>query len=74
MRAKRWAVAHNVPMICNEFGASDAKPQLSDRVRYYSDLIGTFDELQIPWQPWFVVMSADGSVIPEYREALRLDE
>ena len=38
------------------------------------DLIGIFDELQIPWQPWFVVMSADGSVIPEYREALRLDE
>ena len=73
-RAKRWAVAHNVPVICNEFGASDATSQLSDRVRYYSDLIGIFDELQIPWQPWFVVMSADGSVIPEYREALRLDE
>ena len=28
----------------------------------------------IPWHTWFVVMSADGSVILEYREALRLDE
>jgi hypothetical protein len=35
---------------------------------------GISDELQIPWQPWFVVMSADGSMMPEYREALRLDE
>jgi len=51
VRARRWAVAHSVPMIRNEFGASDAKSQLSDRVRYYSDLIGIFDELQIPWHP-----------------------
>jgi hypothetical protein len=51
-----------------------AGEKLSDRVCYYSDLIGIFDELQIPWRPWFALMSADGSVIPEYREALLLDE
>ena len=24
LSAKRWAVTHNVPVICNEFGAYDA--------------------------------------------------
>lgn len=72
--AKRWAVAHNVPVICNEFGAYDATSTVADRARYYTDLIGIFQELQIPWQHWFMIMSADGTVIPEYRKAFRLDE
>jgi len=72
--AKRWAVTHNVPVICNEFGAYDATSTLADRARYYTDLIGIFQELQIPWQHWFMIMSADGTVIPEYRKAFRLDE
>ena len=70
--AKRWAVTNNVPVICNEFGAYDATSQLQDRVRYYTDLIGIFEELEIPWQHWFMVMDENGSVIPEYREAMRL--
>ena len=74
LTAKRWAVTHNVPVICNEFGAYDATSRLADRARYYSDLIGVFDELQIPWQHWFMIMSADGSVIPEYRQAFQLDD
>jgi len=72
--AKRWAVTHNVPVICNEFGAYDATSQLADRARYYTDLIGVFQELQIPWQHWFMIMAPDGTVIPEYRQAFRLDE
>lgn len=72
--AKRWAVTHNVPVICNEFGAYDGTSELADRARYYSDIVGVFQELQIPWQQWFMIMSADGTVIPEYRQALRLDE
>ena len=72
--AKRWAVAHDVPVICNEFGAYDATSKLADRARYYSDLIGIFAELHIPWQHWFMIMSADGSVIPEYRQAFQLDD
>jgi len=72
--AKRWAVTHNVPVICNEFGAYDATSQLADRARYYTDLIGVFEELQIPWQHWFMIMSPDGTVIPEYRQAFRLDD
>jgi len=74
LAAKRWAVTHNVPVICNEFGAYDATSQLADRARYYSDMIAIFHELQIPWQQWFMIMSADGTVIPEYRQALLLDE
>ncbi|MET0795483.1 MAG: CIA30 family protein [Polyangiaceae bacterium] len=74
LSAKRWAVTNNVPVICNEFGAYDATSQLADRARYYTDLIGIFNELQIPWQHWFMIMAADGSVIPEYREAFQLDE
>ena len=72
--AKRWAVEHNVPVICNEFGAYDVTSRLEDRARFYSDLIGVFEELEIPWQHWFMVMNADGSVIPEYRSAFRLPE
>jgi endoglucanase len=72
--AKRWAVTHNVPVICNEFGAYDATSQLADRARYYSDMVDVFQELQIPWQQWFMIMATDGTVIPEYRQALRLDE
>src|SRR6478735_3250582 len=73
LSAKRWAVTNNVPVICNEFGAYDGTSALADRARYYHDIVGVFEELQIPWQQWFMIMAADGSVIPEYREALQLD-
>jgi hypothetical protein len=33
-----------------------------------------FEELDIPWQQWFMLMNADGTVIPEYRAALHLGE
>ena len=48
--------------------------ELADRARYYRDMVGIFEELKIPWQQWFMIMSADGTVIPEYRQALLLDE
>lgn len=74
LAAKRWAVQHGVPVICNEFGAFDGTSRLEDRARYYADIIGVFEELEIPWQQWFMVMNGDGQVIPEYRAAFRLDE
>jgi licheninase len=70
--AKRWAVAHDVPVICNEFGAYDGTSRLEDRARYYTDLVSIFEELEIPWQHWFMVMNAAGEVSPEYRTAMRL--
>jgi licheninase len=71
--AKQWAVDHNVPVICNEFGAYDAQSQLEDRVRYYTALTGIFRELEIPWQHWFMIMDESGGVSEEYREAFGLD-
>lgn len=71
--AKRWAVDHQVPVICNEFGAYDATSQLEDRSRYYEELIDIFAEFEIPWQHWFMIMQDDGGVIPEYKEAFRLE-
>jgi licheninase len=70
--AKKWAVTNNVPIICNEFGAYDQSSKLEDRARYYEDVIGIFDELAIPWQHWFMVMSDTGTVIPEYVDAMKL--
>jgi len=71
--AKKWAVEHNVPVICNEFGAYDGTSQLEDRVRYYTELTRIFGELEIPWQHWFMILDEEGEVIPEYREAFGLD-
>ncbi len=73
-QAKAWAVQHQVPIICNEFGVYERKARLEDRVAYYSSLIGTFNELEIPWQVWFMIMDQNGTVIPEYVEAFRLKE
>jgi licheninase len=74
LAAKRWAVKNNVPVICNEFGAYDSSSKLEDRVRYYTDVVGIFEELAIPWQIWFMVMDTNGSVIPEYRTAMKLGQ
>lgn len=72
LAAKQWAVSHDVPVICNEFGAFDGTSRLEDRARYYTDLISVFEELAIPWQHWFMIMSETGEVIPEYRQAMGL--
>lgn len=73
VEAKRWAVSHDVPVICNEFGAYEQRSQLADRIRYYTDIIDIFAELAIPWQHWFMLMDeTSGEVIPEYRTALGL--
>ncbi|HEU5077324.1 MAG TPA: CIA30 family protein [Polyangiaceae bacterium] len=71
--AKKWAVDHNVPVICNEFGAYDGTSQLEDRVRYYTELTRIFRELEIPWQHWFMILDDETGVAPEYREAFGLD-
>jgi licheninase len=72
--AKRWAVTNNVPVICNEFGAYDRVSRLDDRARYLTDVVSIFEELEIPWQQWFAIMDAQGTVIPEYRTAMRLGQ
>jgi licheninase len=72
-KVKKWAVKNDVPVICNEFGAYDATSRLEDRERYYSDLVGAFDELEIPWQLWFMILDANtGEVDSAYSKALGL--
>jgi licheninase len=73
VQAKRWAVTNNVPVIGNEFGAYDGSSRLEDRARYLTDVVSIFTELDIPWQQWFAIMDATGTVAPEYRAALGLD-
>ena len=74
VKAKRWAVTHNVPVIINEFGAYDRTSRLQDRVNYLTDAVSIFEELEIPWQQWFMLMDANGTVDPAIRKALRLGE
>jgi hypothetical protein len=73
--AKRWGVAHNVPVICNEFGAYARTSRVVDRIRYYTDIVSIFQELQIPWQTLYPVMDADGNIVPrELRAAFGFDD
>jgi licheninase len=74
VQAKRWAVAHNVPVICNEFGAYDRTSRLDDRARYLADVVSSFEELEIPWQQWFLIMDSNGVVPPGYRAAMHLGQ
>jgi licheninase len=74
VQAKRWAVAHNVSVICNEFGAYDRTSRLEDRARYLTDVVSIFEELEIPWQQWFLIMDSNGVVPPEYRAAMHLGQ
>ena len=74
-QAKQWAVDHDVPVICNEFGVYEATSLAEDRARYYTDLIDIFGELEIPWQIWFMIMDAEtGEVNADYRTAFGLGE
>lgn len=73
-RAKSWGVTHGVPVICNEFGAYDRTARTEDRVRYYEALIGIFEDLEIPWQHWFMIMDAHGNIPTEYVHAFRLND
>ena len=73
-RAKAWGVTHGKPVICNEFGAYARTAEREDIVRYYTDLIDIFQELEIPWSEWFGFMDAEGVVEDDFREAFHLDE
>jgi endoglucanase len=74
LAAKRWAVDNNVPVICNEFGVFPAGATKGDRVAYYTDLVAIFEELEIPWQHWFMFMDpATGTIDPDLAAAFGLD-
>ena len=56
------------------FGAYDGTSRLEDRVRYLTDVVSIFEELQIPWQQWFMTMDKNGAVVPEYTTAMHLGQ
>ena len=71
--AKAWAVDNNVPVICNEFGAYDRTSRLEDRVNYYTDVVDIFEELEIPWQHWFMIMDKEtGEIDSDLKAAFGL--
>ena len=72
IEVKQWAVNHDVPVLCTEFGVNTGAKAAS-ALNYYIDLIDIFEELEIPWQIWFKVMDASGDIDPEMRSALRLE-
>ena len=61
-------------IICNEFGAYDATSLPEDRLRYYTDVIDIFEQLEIPWQHWFMNLDADGTVAPDVAAAFHLGQ
>ncbi|MGM0442942.1 MAG: cellulase family glycosylhydrolase [Fibrobacterota bacterium] len=64
--AMNWAISHNVPIVCNEFGIYPQKTETADRVAYFNDVVGIFEEFRIPWQVWFGMRNnGDQGVIPE---------
>jgi endoglucanase len=69
---KQWAVDNNVALIINEFGAYDRSSRAQDRVNYLTDVVSIFEELEIPWQQWFMLMDAKGAVDSEISKALHL--
>lgn len=72
-KAKQWAVENNVPVICNEFGTYTPSSPTADQARYLTDLVGIFEELEIPWQHWFMIMDAeDGTIEPDLADAFGL--
>ncbi len=73
IEAKRWSVENDVPVVCNEFGVFDRTSTEEDRLRYYTDLIDVFEELEIPWQHWFMVMDDSGAVNEDLKAAFGLD-
>lgn len=72
-KAKAWAVEHQVPLVCNGFGVYNRSSTLEDRVAYLSALVDVFEELEIPWQHWYMIMNDSGVVASEYRAAFGLD-
>ncbi len=73
IEVKRWAVEHDVPVVCTEFGVNPGAAA-EDAVNYYTDIADVFAELEIPWQIWFRVMDTTGDLDPDIGSALGLGQ
>lgn len=76
VKAKKWAVENNVPLVWNEFGAYSPKSDPQSVLNYMTAVREISDTLQIPWQHWgytggFAVVK-DGKLIDGMNTALDL--
>ncbi len=79
IKAKNWAVANNVPVIINEFGALRDKSDAQSVLNYYKAMIEICDTLQIPWTHWgytggFSVIGKDGKIYEGLAEVMKLND
>lgn len=70
---KNWAYTHNVPLICNEWGALPNTSKLEDLNSYFQTMGEIFEEMDISWQVWFGVMDNEMNLLPGMAKALNLE-
>lgn len=71
-KVKNWAYDHNVPLICNEWGALPNTAKIEDLNAYYKTMGEIFREMDISWQVWFGIMDNENRLLPGMAEALDL--
>ncbi len=76
IKAKKWAVENNVPVVWNEFGVYTPKSDPQSILNYMTAVREISDTLQIPWQHWgytggFAVIE-NGKLIDGFDKALDL--
>ena len=72
VKVKNWAFDHQVPLICNEWGALSYTAKIEDLNVYFKTMGEVFSEMDIAWQVWFGVMDSDKKLLPGMAEALEL--
>jgi endoglucanase len=71
-KVKNWAFDHNVPLICNEWGALSNTAKIGDLNAYFKTMGEIFREMDISWQVWFGIMDSENRLLPGMAEALDL--
>lgn len=72
IKAKNWAFKHQVPLICNEWGAYNKSAKIEDLNSYFKTMGEIFQELDISWQVWFGIMDENYDLLPGMSDALGL--
>ena len=72
-KVKNWAYDHQVPLICNEWGALPNTANIEDLNAYFKTMGEIFREMDIAWQVWFGIMDNDCKLLPGMAKALDLE-
>lgn len=71
-KVKNWAFEHQVPLICNEWGALPKSAKPEDLTAYFKTMGEIFTEMDIAWQVWFGIMDNEHKLLPGMADALDL--